>query len=336
MEAVRWAAAGSTLPAHRREIHRTTVSVKKGESGTFLLIPVVEGENTKRADRNTRIGKLKITGDQVKRDLPLGSEVEITIDMDESRLIRAKAYIPVLDETYEKVMELDKTIAEPRELVDDYKHQQDRLKTVRDNAQQTGTTQVDKSIQKIEDERMLHDIEASLSAAPADPDAANKCQKRLIDLKVVLDEAEDALEQPLIISKAKSHIEFMRDIVDKFGDDEEKQHYSALEKEINTAIESSDIQLIKQKLEYLEALYWKICFKQPGWWVSQLEDLEKRKTRMKDQQLAERLIIQGRSAIDSNNLEGLKTIVRQLIGLLPADEQQQVQGYGGTTMPLNR
>jgi len=57
---------------------------------------------------------------------------------------------------------------------------------------------------------------------------------------------------------------------------------------------------------------------------------------MKDQQLSERLIIQGRSAIDSNNLDALKTVVRQLIGLLPADEQQEVQGYGGTTMPINR
>jgi molecular chaperone DnaK len=327
---------GTPLPAHRREIHRTTVSIKKGESGTLLRIPVVEGENTKRDDRNALIGNLIITGDKIKRDLPLGSEVEITIDVDESRLIRVKAYVPILDEIFEDILKLGKTTAEPQKLVDDYKRQQERLRRVRDNAQQTGTAQADKPIQKIEDESMLHDIEASLAAAPADPDAADKCQKRLIDLKIVLDEAEDALEQPLIISKAKDHIEFMRDIVDKFGDDEEKHNFNALEKEINTAIASNDIDLIKQKLEYLEGLYWRICFKQPGWWVGQLEDLEKRKTHMRDQQLAERLVIQGRSAIDSNNLDGLKTVVHQLIGLLPADEQKEVQGYGGTTMPINR
>lgn len=327
---------GTSLPARWREIHRTTVSVKRGESGTLLRIPVVEGENTKHDDRNTLIGNLIITGDKVKRDLPLGSEVEITIDMDESRLIHVKAFVPILDEIYEDVLKLDKNTVEPQQLADDFKRQQERLIKVLDNAQQAGSPQADKPIQKIENERMINDVETALAAAPADSDAAIKCQKRLIDLKIALDEAEDALEQPLIISKAKSNIEYIKDITEKFGDDEEKQNFNALEREINTAIESNDIDLVKQKLEYLEALYWRICFKQPGWWVSQLEDLEKRKAHMRDQQLADRLIIQGRSAIDSNNLDGLKTVVRQLIGLLPADEQQQVQGYGGTTMPVNR
>ncbi|MBN1191224.1 MAG: Hsp70 family protein [Dehalococcoidales bacterium] len=327
---------GTPLPAHRREIHRTTISIRKGESGTLLRIPVVEGETTKHADRNTLIGNLIITGDKIKRDLPLESEVEITIDMDESRLIHVKAYVPILDEIFEDILKLGKTTAEPQKLETDYKHQMERLQKVRDNAQQAGITQVEKPIQKIEDEGMLHDIETSLAAAPADPDAADKCQKRLVDLKIILDEAEDALEEPLIISKAHDEAEYMRGIVDKFGDEEEKQNFNALEKEINAAIESNDVGLIKQKLEYLEGLYWRICFKQPGWWVGQLEDIEKRKPHMKDQQLAERLIIQGRGAIDSNNLDALKTVVRQLWGLLPADEQKEIQGYGGTTMPINR
>jgi len=207
---------------------------------------------------------------------------------------------------------------------------------VRENAQQAGTTLADKPIQKIEDEEMLHDIETSLVAASADPDAADKCQKRLVDLKIVLDEAEDALEQPLIISRAQNEVEYVRGIVEKFGDEEEKQNFSALETEVNSAKETNDTNLIKQKLEYLEGLYWRICFKQPGWWVAQLEDMENRKLHMKDQQLAERFIIQGRSAIDSDNLDALKTVVRQLWGLLPEDEQREVQGYGGTTMPINQ
>ena len=327
---------GTPLPAHQREIHLTTVSIKKGESGMLLRIPVVEGENTKRADRNSRIGDLTIPGDKVKRDIPLGSEAEIIIDMDESRLVRVKAYIPILDESFENILKLDKTNVEPKQLGDDFKQQQERLRKIRDNAQNTGSGQADKSIQKIEDERILHDIETSLAAAPADSDAAAKCQKRLIDLKIILDEAEDDLEQPVIISKAKNEVEGIRNIVDKFGDDGEKQNFKVLEKEINTAIESKNIDLVKQKIEYLEGLYWRICFKQPQWWVTQLGDLEKRKLHMRDQQLAERLIIQGRGAIDSNNLDGLKAVVRQLIGLLPVDEQQEVQGYGGTTMPINR
>ena len=51
---------------------------------------------------------------------------------------------------------------------------------------------------------------------------------------------------------------------------------------------------------------------------------------MKDRSLAKQLITQGRRAIDANDLDGLQAVVRQLIGLLPADEQQEVRGYGST------
>jgi molecular chaperone DnaK len=324
---------GTPLPHRHREIHRTTVFLRKGESGTLLRIPVVEGENTRRADRNTRIGEIVVTGDQIRRDIPVGSEVEITIDMDESRLVRVKAYIPIIDEVFDKVITLEKVTADPQKLAEDFKREKIRLQKIRDDAHQTGTGEADQSIQKIQDEGMEHDIQASLAASSVDPDAAARCQKRIIDLKVTLDKAEDALQWTVLVTEAKQEIETTRDITDQYGKEEDKKIFQSLADEIAAAIKSSDIDLLHQKMEYLDSFRLKILIEQPGWWVGYFEFLEQRKLHMRDQLQADNLLSQGRSSIDNNDFDGLKSVVRQLIGLLSIEEQQEAQGYGGTTMP---
>lgn len=54
---------------------------------------------------------------------------------------------------------------------------------------------------------------------------------------------------------------------------------------------------------------------------------------MRDQAAAERLFGQAQRAINANDFEALKAAVRQLIGLLPADEREAAEargGFGGT------
>jgi hypothetical protein len=43
---------------------------------------------------------------------------------------------------------------------------------------------------RINNEQMLHEIEESLKAASADPDSADRCQKRLIRFQEAIDEME--------------------------------------------------------------------------------------------------------------------------------------------------
>ena len=56
---------GTPLPASKRSQHRTVQLVRSGNEGDRIRIPVIEGENTMRADRNNLIGYLEITGDRV-------------------------------------------------------------------------------------------------------------------------------------------------------------------------------------------------------------------------------------------------------------------------------
>jgi len=54
---------------------------------------------------------------------------------------------------------------------------------------------------------------------------------------------------------------------------------------------------------------------------------------MRDKDQADTLINMGRKAINSNDVEGLKSAVRQLLALLPAAQQEAVrQGFGSTVI----
>lgn len=325
---------GTPLPARCRKPHRTTVALKRGDPKTVLKIPLVEGEN-KRADRNPDIGYLVLPGDMIHRDLPLGSEVEITIDINESRILRARAYVPVLDEEIPDVSGLVKVIADPKQMGREFERERARLEEIREKAQKTLDPKSEEPLRRIQDEQMVHDVETSLAAAPLDSDAADKCQNRLLDLKSAIDEVEDALEWPTLVSEAQEAIEYGRKIVDAYAKDNDKRDFDSLESAISNAIAIRDIDLLHQKMDELQSLTGGILTEQPWFWVGYLDYLEQeKKSHMSDKALAERLIAQGRRAIDANDLNGLQVVVRQLIDLLPAEEQQEARGYGGTTIPI--
>lgn len=136
-----------------------------------------------RADRNQLIGVLEIPATNIKRDVPAGSDIEVTIEIDQSRLVRTKAYIPILDEEYETVLKLERKGAEPGQLRKDVEQEKKRLEEVRKKAQQTGDQKAQQALNRINQERMEHDLDGSLAAAQQDRDAADKCAKRLLDLQ---------------------------------------------------------------------------------------------------------------------------------------------------------
>jgi len=103
-----------------------------------------------------------------------------------------------------------------------------------------------------------------------------------------------------------------------------------IESEIQQAIYANNEELLYLKVNALRDLARPLLMEQPGFWVGWLNHLEEKKGLMTDIDSAARIINQGRRAIEANDLHGLKTAVRQLIELLPQDEQENARNYGST------
>jgi molecular chaperone DnaK len=318
---------GTALPAKKHVPLRTTVTVRQGNAGHAVRIPIIEGQHA-RADRNQQIGELRIYGSSIRRDLPVGTEVEVTIDIDASRIVRASAYVPLLDEEFESVIdyqEYGRKAKDVQELSREAETQRKRLEEWRVRAAAATEPIADAVLRRIDSERMLYDIESSLAAAN-DRDAADKCHNRLLALAAAVDEIEDALQWPTNVKKALDELEVERRILVNPDHDvrpEERAAFAALERELQQAIAARDADHLRRMTEDLDSLGSRIVWRNPAWWVAAFHDMEEKAGGMNEVQQAEGYLTLGRRAMNNNDLESLKSSVRQLAALLPAGDPQR-------------
>jgi molecular chaperone DnaK len=246
-------------------------------------------------------------------------------------LIKTKAYIPILDEEYEDVMKLEKSAPKLGELKEDIDRQKKRLEAARIKAQQLSEPNTLQVLQRIRDENMLHEVESALAAAGADRDAADKCQNRLLDLKAAIDEIEDALDWPGLAVEARDVVEWAQGIVAEHGGDDDKRTFALLRPELESALDTRQVDEVRRKLSELRALGFKLITAQPGWWIGYFNYLKQQRELMSSRGRIDALIGQGDRAINGNDIEGLQAACRQLNDLLPEEEQEKAKGYGGTT-----
>ena len=167
---------------------------------------------------------MTIAAHKVKRDVPIGSEVEITIEINKSRLVLTKAYIPVLDGGIGcQAQYLRKERPEPKKLQQQLTDEKKRLEDARTKAKTAGDARADGVLQRINSERMVPELESLLAAAETDPDTADKCQNRLLEFQIALDEIESSLEWPALVADVDKWI--------KWGEEEIAHERNASDKE---------------------------------------------------------------------------------------------------------
>jgi len=308
---------GSPLPARRRELFKTAFEVHQGKAGDVIRIPVMEGEN-KRADRNRKFGALDVSALKVKRSVPVGSDVEVTIEIDESRLMRVKAYIPVLDEEYEDILKLGYEKTDPTELKKGLDREKERLNELRRQAEETQDGTAQGVINRIDRERMVHEVEGSLAAASADQDAGQKAKNRLGDLRIALDQAEDAVAWPALVADAEKFITMSKGLVREHGEIGDARSLDNHEAEVEKAIQTKDPDILRKRMEELRGFVFHVLDKKGIMQAIHFRNLSGMKGEMRDQALADQLISQGQRAMNGNDIEGLRAANRQLAALLPS------------------
>lgn len=309
---------GAALPARRRSILTTTMAVRQGQAGDVIRIPVVEGDNP-RADRNRRIGQLEIKAHQVKRDIPAGSEVEFTVEVDASRLVRGMAYIPLLDEEYEEVIHLGQsTKTDLVQLKQDVAHEKERLQKIQAKVTELNGAAPPAALARIGQEQMVAEVDSSLEAAAVDPDAADKADKRLLDLKVALDEAEDALEWPLLVAEAETLETLTAELIKEYGEQTDKQQFQLCLTELAQARKTGDADLLRLQVEEMRGLGLRILDRKGIAQVLWFQQLCEEISYMRDRQRAAQLKSQGLVAIQRNDIATLRTVNREMADLLPS------------------
>lgn len=329
---------GDALPSRKQHVLYTAVHLRRGETArtdNIIRIPIVEGTNDGKADRNRLIGYLEILPDdkRVKRDIPLGSEIEVSIEIDTSRTTTTRAFIPIVDEEFKDVFEPGVVAKSPKELEREFDGEIRRLDSLRAKADDVADRKIHSALSRIEGEQIIETVQRQIAAAQGDPDAQGEADRRLLDLKAAVDSVESAMEWPSLVREAREQVHATRGVVEAHGQQSEKDRFSKLAADVEKAIEAERLELLHARLEDLRELGADVVVRQPDFWVGYLQYLEERRAHMRDQTAADRLFMQAHRAITGNDFEPLKAAVRQLIALLPADEQGAAEArgqFGGT------
>jgi molecular chaperone DnaK len=318
---------GGSLPAKKTKVLRTAHTLHKGESGEILKVPVVEGEMEK-ADHNRLLGTLEIKGAKIRRDLPAGTEVEVSLILDASKILTAKAYVPMLDEEFEAVIEHAKRSPEYPELKKQFEQEVHRHKEMVGKANETDSKSLAILVEDIDESGKFEEIEKLLHAGRADCGAALEAEKRLLDLRVNLDKADDLLKWPALVTEANQGIDDLDKLIEEHGVPEQQKRADKLREQMEELVLQERAAPLRKKIKQIIDLRYEILFAQPSFWVGYFKYLEKQRSKIPDAGAADRLFNQGYQCIQKENISGLRNVIVQLNNLLPDEVVEEVKrGY---------
>jgi molecular chaperone DnaK len=193
---------GKPLPAEKSIVLATTKKLIRGEKGEAISIPVVEG-NEKKAHLNREIYKLKVEADKVLTNIPEGSSVEVTIQIDESRSIEVEAFLEDYDveasATNPSMLDI-----KPEQLHDDLKKLQQVISSLTDVASED--REVNHVVEEVNKSGLIDDIEKLISQiSKENPEPAQQAMDKILKLRKKLD---PVIEKGNELIKWKPHREW--------------------------------------------------------------------------------------------------------------------------------
>lgn len=311
---VRWyLRKGVNLAARQTVSHTTTVPLRRGQSGYAVNVPLIQGENEK-GDRNTLIGVIQIQPENLSRDLPAGSEVIVTLSIDEHSTTSAEAYVPLLHQTFRQIVKFGLETRSTEAIHDGVKSQRERLAELQKMADSLGDSEGDI-------DGRVHLIEELLEEGGSDErnQAGQLLQKvtGLIDALEVKDK-EASLTQQFVASS--------RQVQELLGSDDAKRtrQHAALSIEFQAAIDRADLRLAEAKFKAVQDLEYSLLREQPAYWRALFSYLCKEVLKTPRASEARIPIDEGKAAINKNNNQGVIQACLALIRLLPQSQQQKI------------
>jgi molecular chaperone DnaK len=316
---------GAALPARRTFKHFTVESVARGADQSVLKIPIVQGE-FERAHLCRLVGTLEIPGRLVSESVPSGSPVEVTIELDRGGRLSASALLPATGQVFQEVAHLLVPLAEPAALEASLQGLRRRVVELRTEAFRNGWTDVLGPLEGAESQ--LDAIERDVVAVRGgDEDAGQKARRALIDLDASVGEAEMRRRWPELEDKAMHDIAWASDWVSRYGTQAEMKLLEEVSSAASRARDARNPGELERQLRLLRRLGNAAFYRHPSAWQWVFEGAASEIGSATDLVAAQKLVDQGRAAIERNDNASLRTIVEQLWRLLPVDVQTRRLGF---------
>ncbi|MFD5827533.1 Hsp70 family protein [Lentzea sp. NPDC060358] len=315
---------GARLPAAMSGTFYTTIALHRTDSDAVIRIPFVEGERA-RADRNLRIGLIEIRPKDVRLDLPSGSEVVVTVEVDESRLVHVVADVPLVDEQFEAEIDLDDVRAPGREALEtQLREVHGRLAALREDPAVPARARG--RLDQLEDGGTLPLAREGVRAAATDLGSAAAADERLREAHTVLDEVERERDLHGLLGELDEQIAHCRELLDQKGAADDHLELADIERRAAGLRDTPERDAVEQLLTRAVHLATTVMKRDETYDIAIFHHFRSHLTRLQQPVRARALIAEGNQALAEGNWRTLPAINQELRALWPAGEQHRLPG----------
>lgn len=314
---------GSILPLKKTlDVYKTSRKLKKGEDAS-LDIDIVEGES-EIPDRNTFLCKVGIPGKDLPHDLPAGTPVELTVEMDESRELVVTAYVPLIDMSLNARYTVKDEILDINSMSSELELQRRRAESTSEDCSVEERKKIADTIQSVSD---------GINNSSNDEDEKRKANKQLKDLKILLDNIDEEKAMPQLIKEYNLRVEELQKIINEYADPREKDDLNKqlenIQLESKKAIDGDNKTLMIRINEQLDDLRSRAIFSNPNTWVQHFKEIINNGVFINEKE-AQYYTSKGVRAIETGDIDELKRCTRQLSLLLSVEDQKKMNLSGIT------
>ena len=298
---------------------KTTQDLRPGVVSDQLSIPVyqvagLEAEG-KTAALYNQIAHVVVTGDDVDQFIPENSNVDITLEVDSSEMMKMAVYFPSYDITVSKELDLNQR----QSLEEAVTWVNKELYSTTCSLQLLSDDDID--IASLEKE--LESIK-ELVAKGNDP---LRAQSNLKELLQKIETLEDSMEWERLESKLREEFTKLETAQNELGNDKTATIVSQLRIQVDEVIRTKDVKLGREVLDNIISLFVHLtmvyqCIALIRHYNSRFSEV-----RWKDTSHARQLINRGLEEMsDQPSKEKLQPIASAIINLLPDEEKNNAGG----------
>jgi molecular chaperone DnaK len=248
----------SLLPQKRTLYREISKTITKGSKDS-IIISILEGDRNSRASSNLTIGCIEISGKDLQSDLIRGSDIEIQIQLNDSRVLNTTVYLVMTQQEFKNVFSVsEKQINIARlkeqflqlenELIDtirQFQYNEDKIWEIKGDGLMQDLLSIKPTLFKLKehdksDEKYI--IAEKMTRISQEADKLGGNERIALLLEEYLHYKETVLET---INMAD------------FIKDELRKEYQKIEQSEASTLKSKSVSVIENRLKQLDDLYWK-------------------------------------------------------------------------------
>jgi molecular chaperone DnaK len=315
---------GAPLPSRKTFRLRTAMTLRPGTVETAISVPIVQGE-VAIARLCRLVGSIEIRPESLRDALPVGSPVDVVLELDRAGRLSATARLPDQDVTFPGTLVLVSPDAPLEELEPHF----ERLRKKVDDLYADKSLPSTSRAKLVPVDARLGDCEREIDAARGgDADSLEKLRRMLLDADSQLADIEADKTWPELELRAENHVAFAIHWTTRTGSAMDRRALDEALRSLERARAVKDAGEFSRRLGNVVRIGEAAYVRDPDSLTQLFHSASGRLGEMRDPRAAERHVSEGRAAMAKSDFDALRRATYALWDLLPPREEVRMLAHG--------